>query len=397
MASCPADYDWAVNAQGMDPCEVATRLKATQHCLLFPQANPIVLQQPRTKRSAPALLQSTISFPLVPIARAGHSVVGVIGLLDAIIQLSINGVTIPNWAYFDVGTIRSFDPVFAKVNSPSPPVRQTTVKPTTTTKRPPQNTPKSDPLSISTPTPVTSVTNPGSNSSGDISSSDTSTDTDTATGIGTDTGTTQTNTDTSTGSGKTSDASTTAIPGLNGSASQAISSPAAYQSGLNAAYSSDTLTGPGHSRIDPSQPTDSSGNPIDSVSGSKKSNAGAIAGGAIGGLLLLAIICGFAYWWIIRRRRRSHMAPSAAYIAAYGSTRPDTSMSSRPLADRSNSVLDLMHGRADSYSPYRYTLLWLILKDEDQLRGSTATINATSQVQYSQARASSLDHYQRPT
>lgn len=251
-------------------------------------------------------------------------------------------------------TIRSFDPAFAKANSPSPPPRATTVKPTTSTTPPPQNTPRPDPTSPSTPTPATAVSNPGSNPTSDsTTTSPTNPDSGTSTSTGTDTGTaTGTNTDTNTGSGKSSDSVSTANRGSNGSAGQATGSPGLQQSGVNAAYSTDTLTGPGHSRVD-SQPTDSSGNPIDSVSGSKKGNAGAIAGGVIGGLLFFAIMCGLAYWLIMRRRRRSHMAPSAAYMAAYGSNRPDTSMSSRPLADRSASVLDLTHGHAERHSPYR--------------------------------------------
>lgn len=135
------------------------------------------------------------------------------------------------------------------------------------------------------------------------------------------------------------------------SGSQVTTSGDTRQSGLNAAFSSDTLTGPGHSRIT-IQPTGSSGQTSDGAPGEKKSNTGAIVAGVMGALLFLAILGAVLYWWIVRRRRM-RVAPSTAYIAAYGSIRPDTSMSSRALAGPSTSVLNITHTNTDAYVPYR--------------------------------------------
>ncbi|KJA27168.1 hypothetical protein HYPSUDRAFT_35747 [Hypholoma sublateritium FD-334 SS-4] len=72
--------------------------------------------------------------------------------------------------------------------------------------------------------------------------------------------------------------------------------------------------------------------------GKKESNKGAIAGGTIAGLLVFFTLSTLFFWWL-RRRRRSHTAPSAAYIAAYGTSRPPTMMSHRPLQGRSMSYV----------------------------------------------------------
>ena len=68
--------------------------------------------------------------------------------------------------------------------------------------------------------------------------------------------------------------------------------------------------------------------------GKKDSNKGAIAGGTIAGVLIFLIFGSLIFWWL-RRRRRSHTAPSAAYIATYGTSRPPTMMSYRPPLGRS--------------------------------------------------------------
>ncbi len=68
--------------------------------------------------------------------------------------------------------------------------------------------------------------------------------------------------------------------------------------------------------------------------GKKDSNKGAIAGETIAGVLIFLIFSTLIFWWL-RRRRRSHTAPSAAYIATYGTSRPPTMMSYRPPLGRS--------------------------------------------------------------
>ncbi|KAH9483971.1 hypothetical protein JR316_0003449 [Psilocybe cubensis] len=400
MASCPANFDWARNAEGMDPCEVATRLKAV--CRQDPALAPISPGHSYSPPTAQDQTPCSCSSPVYYLTSAcadcqGGSFGSWSNWATRCTNPSVNffprpapnGVTIPNWAYLDVGTNPTFNPAFAKSISPSPPPLPNTPRPTTSSARPPQNTPRPDPTTSSTQAPPASTpdSNPDSpsniaissptNSGSDTTSSDISTSTDT-----------ETNTNTSTGSANQLNIHSTANQALSGTSGQATGL-ASDRTLANAAYSTDALTGSIYTQIDPSKPTDSSGNPIDTVSGSsKKSNAGAIAGGIIGGLLFLVIVCSLVYWLIMRRRRRSRIAPSTAYLATYGSKRPDSSMSSRPLADHSTSVLDLVQGHAERYSPYR---------DDDEIRDSSAAINGTtSQVQFTQARASSIDHYQRP-
>jgi hypothetical protein len=85
-----------------------------------------------------------------------------------------------------------------------------------------------------------------------------------------------------------------------------------------------------------SQPTDQ----VSAVNLKKSNHKGSIAGGVVGGIIFLVAIGAVLLWWF-QRRRKSRMAPSAAYIAAYGTARPPTLNSFRPgfLAERAGSPL----------------------------------------------------------
>ena len=118
----------------------------------------------------------------------------------------------------------------------------------------------------------------------------------------------------------------------------------------------------------------------DALGSEKKggNNAGAIAGGVIGGLILLAILGAALVWWL-RRRRRSRIAPSAAYLATYGATRPRTSLSTHPFAARTESIA-MSQNNSNSVSSYHvssrlsfstsHCLTYVILQDEEVLRDS---------------------------
>jgi len=94
------------------------------------------------------------------------------------------------------------------------------------------------------------------------------------------------------------------------------------------------------------QPTDQAS----SVNLKKSSHKGAIAGGVVGSLIFLVALGALLLWWF-KRRRQSRTAPSAAYIAAYGTARPPTSNSFRPglFAERAGSPL-VSHAYSNSQS-----------------------------------------------
>ncbi|KAJ7632796.1 hypothetical protein FB45DRAFT_913521 [Roridomyces roridus] len=82
--------------------------------------------------------------------------------------------------------------------------------------------------------------------------------------------------------------------------------------------SSSSSSSPPTSTLSSSSPAETSSpsvSPLRGVSEKSHSNAGAIAGGLIGALVFLGlVVTGLLY--LRRRRRQSHIAPSAAYMAA---------------------------------------------------------------------------------
>jgi len=75
-------------------------------------------------------------------------------------------------------------------------------------------------------------------------------------------------------------------------------------------------------------PTGSIPSPTTASQPAKKSHAGAIAGGVIGGLVGLALIAGLAFWFL--RRRRASAAPSATYDPVMTSQTP-TAIATNPM------------------------------------------------------------------
>ncbi|KAF9053190.1 hypothetical protein BJ165DRAFT_1400518 [Panaeolus papilionaceus] len=169
----------------------------------------------------------------------------------------------------------------------------------------------------------------------------------------------------------TTSASNSSSGSLSGSSSGSSVSSTATNTDSSTDSSTSTLTSPASSRpsgggvatgtagfsADPNDPNNPSPSisPLDGSSNSgngalaerKGNNAGAIVGGVIGAIAFLILLGGAIYWFRTRRRRGS-LAPSAAYMAAYG--RPETVMSQRPYTDRSNTPLHSIYPEA--HSPY---------------------------------------------
>jgi hypothetical protein len=313
-AVCPADYSWADNGQGMDPCAVASKLLAvcTPGTVLpdisggGPYLSPTPEDQTDCSCSSPVYALVSACADCQDAFYVSWKIWSLACAKTYISSFPVSApVNIPQWATFDVALQKSYSPGLAEAIA--------------------QNQSLGSPTLVSTPSVPTSTGTTTVSNSTDPASSSLPPD-------------------------ATSDAaSDTASDVTSNTASNTASSPTPVQktpttatdtspSSLNAAYSSDIAQGNTASRA--SQSTSLSGQTNSFESANKKSsNTGAIAGGTIGGLILLVILGGILFWWLVRRRR-SRMAPSAAYIAAYGSLRPPTSLSARPLGERSNSAFD---------------------------------------------------------
>ncbi|PPR02074.1 hypothetical protein CVT24_011173 [Panaeolus cyanescens] len=219
------------------------------------------------------------------------------------------------------------DARFEDPQAPPPPPPSTTTTPTPT--QPPPTSPR--------PPPPSSTAVGGGDDDDDVTTS--ATQTSAVSSTGTTSGVTSTITESS--SASTPDDTSTLTPGTT---TRSASPP--------------QVTGTAGFSADPNNPNNPSPSllPIDGSSnsgsgtgalGERKSNVGAVVGGVIGAIAFLILLGGALYWYFTRRRR-GRMAPSAAYMAAYG--RPETVMSQRPNTDRSTTPLYSMY--ADAQAPY---------------------------------------------
>ncbi|KDR81757.1 hypothetical protein GALMADRAFT_239947 [Galerina marginata CBS 339.88] len=306
-ASCPANYDWARNAQGLDPCAVASQLR--EMCNAPGAVLPAILDyeayQPPTVED-----DCDCSFPVYALVSA--------------------------CADCQSGKISSWDDWSAKCNHryfsgfPKPlpagfsiPQWATVLKPKFDPNIAQAIAQQGEPPSAPDATPQPPIVLPSPSSEALLSTSPTTTP--------------------------------NAAPDISsGQVTKSLSETTTLPSIIGAGYSSDTVQGNTATGMAGGSPSAAIADQTSSPQSGIKSNSnrGAVIGGATVGLILFIALVGLLAWWIARRRR-SRMAPSAAYMAQYGTSRPPTSMSARPLGDRSNSLLEATsHGRSDSNGPY---------------------------------------------
>ncbi|KAF8950775.1 hypothetical protein BDZ97DRAFT_1127830 [Flammula alnicola] len=329
VATCPPVFDWTRNAQNLDPCAVASSLinicDTSNNSTALPTIHKGETYPPPSGQSQNACTCSSAVYTLVSACSLCQNADYLTwhDWSSNCLQVYTPGfartaqVSIPQWAaVFDARVQPVFDPGLARSIAEAP-TTSTTSTPT---------------LSITTSqTPTLSSQSTDSQSTAIVTSSRAT---------------------------ATSDSATTTSP------STSVTKPpiSAPVSPSNAAYSTDAAQGP--SVFDASQPSATSQS-SQSISGAakKENNTGAVAGGTVGGIIILAILGGLLFWWI-RRRRRARTAPSAAYIAAYGTGRPPTNMSHRALQERSNSLL-VSQGNSNSNSAYH----------DDEIPSSTYPMN----------------------
>ncbi|KAF8163450.1 hypothetical protein B0H34DRAFT_695526 [Crassisporium funariophilum] len=289
-ATCPPAYDWAKSSVGMTPCQVASALTVVcdqRQKALEPISPGSTYDGPTVKNQNMCSCSSVVYALTSGCADCQGGIF--VGWADwsedcgqafpGFFPLGIPAnVTVPQWAYFNPNTQPSFDPRLALQVATTPPV----VTPPVISQTPPINTSQIEPPQGTSGLPTTEV-------------------------------------------------SLTSIESLP---------PGSTKTSLptqNAGFSLDPISGGTGTAGGADHPRNTDQSSVASAS-SSGSNTGAVAGGVVGGLFFLAILAGLVYW-LVMRRRRARVAPSAAYIAAYGTVRPPTTMSHIPFGERSSTPL----------------------------------------------------------
>ncbi|KAF4614704.1 hypothetical protein D9613_003168 [Agrocybe pediades] len=334
MASCPPSYAWAQNSKGLDPCGAAAELlRACQSDL--PEQLPQLPFRGKNAYPVPSkelglISDCSCSVPVYALVSACADCQNGTFPTWAIFSASCSehsqkypfnppATPIPRWAFIDINLQPSFDRVIAQklaTSSDSTTANTTPIHPST-------STPKTTVAQSST------VSQAGEAAASAISTSSL----------------TQTPTH-----GEDQSTSTPPSPAQNTHVTNHSDDGLSFTPTSSQLDTSPAIT-QGSNNIPNSDNGDSESTSSNALGTAKKSSsAGAIAGGVVGGLFALIILAGVLVWWA-RRRRRSRIAPSTAYLAQYGATRPQTSMSNRPLGLRTDSIAMSQHN-SNSVSSY---------------------------------------------
>ncbi|KAF9482794.1 hypothetical protein BDN70DRAFT_874592 [Pholiota conissans] len=308
LASCPPVFDWAKNAGNDDPCAVGSSL--IRLCDNSGQFAGLPLIQPGTTYplpqhdSANKCTCTSVVYALVSVCSAcqNGSYSSWSAWSSSCKQVAspnfpvFTDTSIPQWAFFNVQTEPTFDIVRARNSVTKPP---------------------------SAPNVTDTSSTPEINNTSLVFTS-----TFQRTFLTTSSTTPYTITETSPSEAPTSSSELPTSTDAHTAFSQII--PVTQASGADPAAA--TVKDQSDSQSSPSSATSA---------GKKSNNMGAIAGGVTAGIIFLLLFGGVVFW-VIKRHRRSCIAPSAAYMAAYGTARPPTTMSQRgvsPFVVKANTIV----------------------------------------------------------
>ncbi|KAF8201799.1 hypothetical protein BJ912DRAFT_518582 [Pholiota molesta] len=294
LATCPPVFDWAKNLGNLDPCAVGSSLiglcnTSGQFQGLVPLSSGAVYPLPTSDNENKCTCSSVV-YALVSVCSACQNAAytswsdwtSFCGSVYTPKFPVHTDISIPQWAIFDVQAEPTFNITRAQ-NSVTP-----------------------------TPPSVTDIPSPTEANSTSMTSTPT--------------------TETTSSEGPSSRIPTSIDPVV----SEVLPSSSNIATLSQTTSSADIVPITQASGADPTSITStdqSQSHPVSATSTKKGSNTGTVAGGTVAGIIILLIIGALVFWWI-RRQRRSRMAPSAAYIAAYGTARPPTNMSQRPYQGR---------------------------------------------------------------